>query len=492
MPLIRRYAREGMALGQPSIRIWELDEDSTRYDRMRAAPSDGQMHDMWTGWSTVFFIATLFNLVVFLAVVLKKKTRTNNFNQYLLGLMGPDILFTGICAVQCAFLAADGGYTHSFECRFQSFYLVWGMASNSWLNGVVAFEVHRLLRQSNRRQRYFPPSTRKVAIQSAAVYLWAVFIASWGVYSFPWLPHRTDSVNGLVCLPMEFDRASSLFFWLAFYPLMNAVPLAYGVWVTIDITRNGLLPPQGKKREIAVFFFRIVVVFVVMWLPSIVFFYAGSGINIWVVYFSGIWAHMQGAVSAAVSMLKSDIRFAVLDFLFCRTLKANRDLEAMQGSRLSSISWNLSRQGLGASSLQVVSASRSHNILVDLSAETEQEDFSKEMFKKGVDAEDPVPDAQEVTSTGKTSQDETTSRETAQEETTSRENSQQEITSCENYREETISRENSQAEVSVVASVENGPEGRVPTPMEKLPMGQSSDDSSGDVRATAEPDDEIV
>jgi hypothetical protein len=98
-----------------------------------------------------------------------------------------------------------GGFNHLWQCRAQSFYLVWGIGANSWLNGVVAFEVHRLLLQSNLRQRYFPPSTKKVAMQSAAVYLWAMFVASWGVASIPWLPHRTDAAHGLICVPIEFD-----------------------------------------------------------------------------------------------------------------------------------------------------------------------------------------------------------------------------------------------------------------------------------------------
>lgn len=344
--------RTAISLGRPSIRVWELDGESTRYDRMKAAPSDSQMHNMWTAWSVLFFLFVIFNLVVFFAVLLKKKTRRNPFNKYLLYIMFPDVVFTGTCAIQCAYLAAAGGFTDPALCKFQSFYLIWSAASDSWLNAVVAFEIHRLLKASNRRLRYFPPTNKAVGCKSVIVYLFAAFLASWGVVSVPWLPHRTNAANGLVCLPVEFNRASTIFFWVVFFPLLIAIPLVYAVCVTCHVLYKGLLPPSGKKREISIFFLRIIVVFGLMWLPALLIFFALGGTNPWVLYFSAIWAHMQGTVSAAVCMIKLDIRLAVKDFMTCRTFQSNREFDnrnkscrRLDGSswlQLSSSSWRLS------------------------------------------------------------------------------------------------------------------------------------------------------
>jgi hypothetical protein len=158
--------------------------------------------------------------------------------------------------------------------------------------------------------------------------------------------------------------------------LLIAVPLSYGVCVTINVIHNGLLPPKGKKREIAVFFFRIVVVFVVMWLPSTVAFFVIGQVNVWVVYFASIWAHSQGAASTGVSLFKSDIWLAVANFMLCHTCRKNRTFDDLQispcmrtGSRC--------RHG-GSSNLD--STSLSPNILMDQLHETNEKDEGDEQI----------------------------------------------------------------------------------------------------------------
>lgn len=150
------------------------------------------------------------------------------------------------------------------------------------------------------------------------VYIYAGIIAALGVAEWEYWPHLTDSQNGLVCIPMAYDRKSSLFTWLVYTPLHNAIPVIYVTYATIQIIRKGLLPPSGKRRELAIFFTRIVVVFVAMWLPGYFVIYAFGGVDPWVMYVASIWTHSQGAVSAAVSLLKKDIREATLDLVLCR------------------------------------------------------------------------------------------------------------------------------------------------------------------------------
>ena len=72
-------------LGRPTIRISELDEESSRYDRMVAAPSDDELRKMWFGWSVTFFVSSAFNVTVFLSLVLSRKLRKSSFNKYLIG-----------------------------------------------------------------------------------------------------------------------------------------------------------------------------------------------------------------------------------------------------------------------------------------------------------------------------------------------------------------------------------------------------------------------
>ena len=118
---------------------------------------------------------------------------------------------------------------------------------------------------------------------------------------------------------METDQASSLFFWLVFFPIYSGIHVVYVIYVTVDIWRRRLLPPAGKRRLLALYFGRIVVVFLVMWGPFFLLnFVFALWMPTWVMFFGGIFSHLQGPASAGVSLLKPDIYVAVQDFLHCK------------------------------------------------------------------------------------------------------------------------------------------------------------------------------
>jgi hypothetical protein len=305
-------------LGRPPLRQWELTSNSTRYDQSVAAPSDEEMHVMWSMWSAIFFLYSTVVVTVFLGVIFSRRVRENSFNVYLVYLMLPDVIHALTCAIQCACLAYFGGYRSSAACRFQSIYLVFSASSNSWMNGVIAYEVHNLLKLSARRQRYFPPTHRRVSIQAAVVYTFCLFIAILGAVQIPWLPHQTQSLKGLVCVPVETDVASTIFFWVVFFPVAFGIPILYSLWATSDIIKNKLLPPTGKRRELAVYFFRIALVFVILWLPALLAMWILPNTHVWAVWAAGVYVHAQGTVSALVSLLKPDVYHAVKQFVTCR------------------------------------------------------------------------------------------------------------------------------------------------------------------------------
>jgi hypothetical protein len=79
--------RADVPLGQPPLRVWELNENSTRYDHMIAAPSDGQLHFMWILWSVIFSLIAVYVGFIFLAIVLNQRVRKSPYNCYLIFLM---------------------------------------------------------------------------------------------------------------------------------------------------------------------------------------------------------------------------------------------------------------------------------------------------------------------------------------------------------------------------------------------------------------------
>lgn len=334
----------GKPLGVPALRIWDLNENSTRYDMVLAAPSDETLRIMWILFASFFFFFTAIMLVVFMAIITNKKVRANSFNLYLIFLMVPDIIFTTLCASNCAWLAANDGFKYEWVCNFQSFYLMFGIAANAWLNGIIAYEVHTMLVDSNAGKRYFPPARSRVVRNAMLAYLWAIFVGLWGVVSVSWLPHESNARHGITCTPLEYSMGSTIFFWVVFIPALCLIPLAYGAYATVMVARKKLLPPTGRRRELAIYFFRIMFVFIIMWCPFvvIVFVAGGTAASPWVIWSGGLWSHMQGPVSAAVSCFKTDIRKAVLDFIYCKKVEHNDEQE---GSSRSITRWIMARSG---------------------------------------------------------------------------------------------------------------------------------------------------
>eukprot|EP00547_Thalassionema_nitzschioides_P014008 CAMPEP_0194237846 /NCGR_PEP_ID=MMETSP0158-20130606/4731_1 /TAXON_ID=33649 /ORGANISM="Thalassionema nitzschioides, Strain L26-B" /LENGTH=176 /DNA_ID=CAMNT_0038971967 /DNA_START=804 /DNA_END=1334 /DNA_ORIENTATION=- len=56
-----------------------------------------------------------------------------------------------------------------------------------------------------------------------------------------------------------------------------------------------------------------------MWLPTVILVFAIGVPDVWLSFAGGSWSHLQGLVSAALCLTKSDVRRAVTNFLGCRS-----------------------------------------------------------------------------------------------------------------------------------------------------------------------------
>lgn len=312
--------------GKPILRVWQLDEDSTRYDVISAAPSDEDLMRYWWVWAVVALVVGTASLIVFLGIATSPKARKNPFNMYLLYLAIPDFVFSLCCGTTCLLNALNGEYWAAWMCTFQQWYCVFGIGSNAWLNGCITYELYKMLKFSNIRKRYRSPSRLFVTKQALGVYLFMGFLGTWGAIDRPNWPFHSGATSGLACLPIEMDRASSLFFWLAFFPLFAGIPSVYITYVSYMVYSRSLLPPTGKRRLLTVYFGRLILVFYVMWLPTLLILFAlASFVPPWVQFVGGLWSHLQGLVSAVVSLMKPDIYKAIMNFLTCQCGKGEEE-----------------------------------------------------------------------------------------------------------------------------------------------------------------------
>lgn len=194
-----------------------------------------------------------------------------------------------------------------------------------WINGVIAWQVHKLLRHSKQRKLYHPPTRKEVCCHMAIVYTYAAFVASWTLIGV--LPHHANALGGTACLPTEYSVTSTIFFWCAFIPAMIGFPIIYVLYVCYDVRKNNLLPVNGRTRQLALFFSRIIVIFIIMWLPTVILLFVVAVRNYWISVIGGFFSHLQGLVSSVFSMMKPDIRQAVWDFISCAVFKNNSDEE---------------------------------------------------------------------------------------------------------------------------------------------------------------------
>jgi hypothetical protein len=311
----------------PRLRVDGLNENSTRYDRLVAAPSDERLVMYWFSWGSLALLVGLFSLSVLLGILSSRKVRRKPFNLYLLYLLIPDFFFSIFCGITCLLNALNGAYWSKWMCNFQQFYVVFGIGANAWLNAVVAYQLHKMLRNSHNRRRYKLPSKRQVTMQALAVYAWCSFLGSWGIYEAPQdFPFHSGLVAGLACVPLEVDSASSVFFWVVFFPCFCGIPIVYVSWVTWDVYHRKLLPPSGKRRLLMIYFGRIVLIFLVMWIPTLLLiFVLSSWLPPWVPFAGGTWSHFQTFVSAVCILLKPDILEAVKMFVTCQWYRKERE-----------------------------------------------------------------------------------------------------------------------------------------------------------------------
>lgn len=155
------------------------------------------------------------------------------------------------------------------------------LGANSWLNVVIARELHTMLKHSNKRRRYYPPTLRRVVLHASIVYLGSAIL---GVLEYvPGIPMESAPQFGSACLPLQYDLASTVFFYVVFLPLLALIPILLVAYYAFDVWRSSILPTTGKGRNLAVYFARVIVCFAIMWLPAVVLiFMAGGNVSPWV------------------------------------------------------------------------------------------------------------------------------------------------------------------------------------------------------------------
>jgi hypothetical protein len=333
-------------IDDPILLYADLNENNTRYDYSIAAPSEEELQIQFLALAIVSAIVMTATFILILALCLSKKVRSFPFNLYILAITVPDFIVNFLCLITCAMSAPRGVFVGESMCTFQAFYLPWAFSANCWMNAVITYQIHKLLKDSHACRRYVPPTRVGIAKQTTVVYLYACVVATIGLFDLPWL-HKSYLVRGFACFPMEHDYSSAFVYWLLFIPAMLGLPIMYAAYVTFDIYRRSLLPKEGRRHDLVVYYFRLVLVYFVMWVPYLCFLAIGQFANIspWIFYLASTWSHLQGLVSALVAIFtKKDIRQAVANLLLCRSEDEGSSRKLTRNSLMNSFFRSTSRR----------------------------------------------------------------------------------------------------------------------------------------------------
>ena len=217
---------QNVPLGEPWTRWDELDSSSTKWEIGASIPTHDKLVRYWKSLGSVALFSGTMMLFLFLAILSKKETRKNTFNVYLLFTMFPDIFYPISCFLTCIMSAFKESYWSPSMCRYQAWYVMFGFAANAWMNALVSYEIHKLLRSSLIRKRYFPPSIPKVIRSGLVMYFIAAVISTIPLLNLDFILVE-PYLQKYACFPSDYDAKSELFSWLVYIPLVFIIP--YGV-----------------------------------------------------------------------------------------------------------------------------------------------------------------------------------------------------------------------------------------------------------------------
>ncbi|KAL3941324.1 MAG: hypothetical protein SGBAC_004298 [Bacillariaceae sp.] len=267
--------------------------------------------------AVISLITSLIHFFFLYALLRKEKIRQSSYNVYIIFLILPDA-FVNLTShgLFNAFVALNGG-KDVFPPGY--YYLdVWSWFfyyyANCFLNGVVAYEINNLVLRSYARKRTNPPSLARVYKQVAAVYVLATILALFMVVPYPWALYTiTDSLKGKGHLGGEvFDETTAMAIGFG----IMLLPMFYVVFIRLRIWWGNLLPKRGRTRALSLFFMRILVVFLIFYLPNTVLVallpeVPDPDAKYWISIMMGFFTAGQGLINLSLLYLKDDISEAV-------------------------------------------------------------------------------------------------------------------------------------------------------------------------------------
>jgi len=181
--------------------------------------------------------------------------------------------------------------------------------TNMCINAIVCYQLLLLLRNSHSGQRTNPPSLLRVNFQCGAVYVLSVAYSWFNRYGRPRL--EASSLPALVVTAIN-DVSSGL---LMIFPFGYILYVSLVVWYRGYIpSKTGAIQHDRAMRQLSIYFFRILGIFLVVWLPFLVALVSISQFS-WLPFVLNLAPPIQAMLTTCAILTKDDVRNYIWDLV---------------------------------------------------------------------------------------------------------------------------------------------------------------------------------
>jgi len=188
------------------------------------------------------------------------------------------------------------------------------LAGNFWINAIILYEVFLLLKTSKIIQRKNPPSLTRLNLQGLAVYtVVVVYGLLVGLYFIPKGDLVIFYVVNFVMTGPPLFYVAGLPFWIWWY---SYLPANTNLHDSVMRTSTGKRTVRDKAiRNMALYFFRVVFVFVILFFPVSIFMFIVKPWRIWPGYVNECILAIQPTVTFVFLLTKPDVKKYILDLV---------------------------------------------------------------------------------------------------------------------------------------------------------------------------------
>jgi hypothetical protein len=252
-------------------------------------------------WTTANGISMISTWALIIAIARSPKARSISFNVYLIFSILPDAYknTSGFFSNLANLVMTDGNPSACTTIGWNDAY--WWCA-NLWMACIVFGHLRELLIANKNAQRHEPPVMSRVIIESTAVHIFSMVMASLTLIPVDLIPKAT-ALSGCEAYPEEGNTGQHIFYWAFYLPVTALFPTMWVTGLSVDIWWRELLPVNGKSRSLLFYFARLLAVIYVVTLTVIVSFLFGG----WVQAMAFVMFNLVGLLSVCLALMKKDI-----------------------------------------------------------------------------------------------------------------------------------------------------------------------------------------